>query len=873
VSRPGPVVALLAWCIASPALAAQTTTPGRALADAPQLRGPLIPGDTVEATPFARYGANALHRWILGDGHRALWALPARAPVLDLSTFAGGLVPVRTGGGLQTRSLVFEGADGQQWRFRSIDKDAARTLDPTLRETLAAWVVQDQIAHLFPMAATVVARLLEAADVLHPSPTLVVVPDDPRLGEFREDFRGMLGWMEVRPDEAADGGPGFAGSGRVIGSDRLLERLEEKPGNRVDARAYLRARLMDALVGDWDRHPDQWRWAGLPDGDDLVFHPVPRDRDWALSRLDGLTPHFTWIPWPHYVGFRSHYPPAFRLTWSGRVLDRRLLSGLDRAAWREEALALRERLGDPVVAEAVARLPTSYPADVGAELEDALTRRRDALPEFAEEYYELLAGWVDVHTTDHDEVATAHWLEGDRLVLRVRPADPEAPTRFERTFVGGETREVRLFLHGGDDRLEVVGQAPSSITLRVVGGGGDDRLRTVEGGGGEVRLYDARGENRFETGPRTDVDTRPWREPVDPNGNTHRAGHRDWGARTLLLPSIRFDPDLGVFGGSTLEHVTYGFRRYPFRIRFGASVAVASGTGQPDVVLDADLPVADLRDVRVRIRTRIWGTEFHRFYGFGNDTPADDPAGKRAYQAPRRVLGLEAALRWAPMGSPWSAALEGGLRGHHPHRQGGTLIEALQPYGTGEFEEFVFALRVRADTRDRPAAPREGFLLDVGAELGPRLLDVASTYGAGGLRAEAHWRAGRDVRFRPGLSLRAGGRWVWGQAPYHAAATVGGPPTVRGLRTERLTGDASLFAGAEFRVSLAELVLLLPGEAGLLALADAGRVFLDGRSPGGWHQAWGGGVWLDLLDTFALTLSAARGPEDTLVYLTLGLPF
>ncbi len=29
----------------------------------------------------------------------------------------------------------------------------------------------------------------------------------------------------------------------------------------VDARAYLRARLMDVLIGDWDRHLEQWRWA------------------------------------------------------------------------------------------------------------------------------------------------------------------------------------------------------------------------------------------------------------------------------------------------------------------------------------------------------------------------------------------------------------------------------------------------------------------------------------------------------------------------------------------------------------------------------------------------------------------------------------
>ena len=32
----------------------------------------------------------------------------------------------------------------------------------------------------------------------------------------------------------------------------------------VPARAYLRARLLDLLVGDWSRREDQWRWASFP---------------------------------------------------------------------------------------------------------------------------------------------------------------------------------------------------------------------------------------------------------------------------------------------------------------------------------------------------------------------------------------------------------------------------------------------------------------------------------------------------------------------------------------------------------------------------------------------------------------------------------
>ncbi|NNM34676.1 MAG: hypothetical protein HKO53_16470, partial [Gemmatimonadetes bacterium] len=232
--------------------------------------------DTVTTTPSGRYPANGLHRLLLGDLNRDLWAVPVSAPVLDLRRFAGGLSPLRRGGGLQTQSLRLRGQDGQTYNFRSIDKDATRGLDPMLQNSLPARVLQDQIGALFPLSAMVVAPLLEAAGVLHPNPRLVVLPDDPLLGDFREEFGGLLGWLEVRPDEGPDGEPGFAGSTRIVGSPRLLERLEESPLEQVDAQAYLRARLLDVFVGDWDRHPDQWRWASFERGDTVSWYPIPR---------------------------------------------------------------------------------------------------------------------------------------------------------------------------------------------------------------------------------------------------------------------------------------------------------------------------------------------------------------------------------------------------------------------------------------------------------------------------------------------------------------------------------------------------------------------------------------------------------------------
>ena len=79
---------------------------------------------------------------MMGHGWRDLWRVPVKAQMLDFDGYAGGLTVVRRGGGKQTSSLRMRGADGVLYNFRSIDKDAARGLDPLLQETLVAWAQQ-----------------------------------------------------------------------------------------------------------------------------------------------------------------------------------------------------------------------------------------------------------------------------------------------------------------------------------------------------------------------------------------------------------------------------------------------------------------------------------------------------------------------------------------------------------------------------------------------------------------------------------------------------------------------------------------------------------------------------------------------------------
>ena len=199
-----------------------------------QAGGPAPPtSDSVTVVSGQQYEAGGLFMTFMGRGYRDLWTTPIRVPVADLSRWGGGgLTPFDVGGGQTTQTLHLRGADGRRYVLQSVDKSPG-ALGEELQGTPVEAIIQDQLSSFHPSGAVITARLLEAVGVLHPQPLLVLVPDSPQLGEYRDQFAGMLALFEERPDDGPDGGAGFAGSRRIVQTPDLFDELEEDPGDRV----------------------------------------------------------------------------------------------------------------------------------------------------------------------------------------------------------------------------------------------------------------------------------------------------------------------------------------------------------------------------------------------------------------------------------------------------------------------------------------------------------------------------------------------------------------------------------------------------------------------------------------------------------------
>jgi len=813
----------------------------------------------------AHYRAGWFHRLLLGAHYRDLWATPIEVEVLDLSRFAGGLTPKNCGGRRQTKSLRFLGADGREYVFRSVDKDPTLALPPELRATFARDIIQDQISSAHPGGPLVVAPLLDAAGVLHAEPQMILLPDDARLQGFdcvRPGF--LLGMIEERPTEPPDNEAGFAGAVEVAGTKKLFEHLENSARHRIDSRAFLAARLMDVFIGDWDRHQDQWRWARFDSAAVHWWRPIPRDRDQAYARLDGLLVWIAGFYQPQLVEFDDDYPSIWRLTLAGQVLDRRLLVDLEKPVWDSVTKAIQARLTDAVIEAAVRRLPREYYKRNGAALTRALRRRRDHLPDMARRYYALLADVVEIHGADERDVAEVDRLAGGRVALRLSSGTTGDPY-YRRAFDRRETREIRVYLHGGDDRLIVRGVEGSGPLIRVIGGGGGDELLD-SARAGRTRFYDDRGNNRIVTGPGTAVDRRRYEPP--PRDTSTLGFPRDWGSRWVPLTWVGHTPDVGVFLGAGVAGTRYSFRRLPYssRLMVRAGYATTAAAYRAEVTGEFRGIVPP---VTVTLHARASGLDVLRFYGFGNETP--NTSSTDFYKVKQEQYVLSPALQFTlSQGAELSVGAVYKLA--HTKLQVGTFIDTARPYGVPDFGQVGGAAAFRVDTRDVPRAARRGIAFDLGGSFYPRTLDVTSAFGEGHVAAASYLTA--RIPLEPTLAVRVAGKKVWGTYPLHEAAYVGGATTVRGFVEHRFAGDASLYGNVELRLSVARLVFLVPIDVGVFGLGDAGRVYRSGEASERWHAGVGGGLWLAFLNRAnTLAVAAAHCVEGTRVYVRTGFAF
>lgn len=862
---------------------APTTPPELTVQELPDYRDSTV---VVAANPtYAKAGP--LKKGLLGAHHRKAWGTPVTFPVLDLTREKGGLTPVKMGGRGQSESLRMRGADGHEYVARSIDKVAGRVWPKELQATFAQRLVQDQFSMLHPFAAFIVPPLADAVGVYHANPRYFIMPDDPRLGPYRERMAGRVVLFEERPDDDMSHLASVGGSEDVIGYTALFREITNDNDHRVDAHAWARARLFDLLLADWDRHVDQWRWASFEPyeldstltGDartaGKIYRPIPRDRDVAFMRFDGLLPTIaTYTIYKNYQDFQHHYGNLKGLINNGVDQDFRFAAGLTQEDWLAEAQHIQAALTDAVIEDAVRGWPDPIFALNGEEVIDKLKTRRDTLGEIAAQYYHLLARIVEVvGSNKHERFEVTRFADGQTEVV-VQKTNKEGEVRselFRRIFNPDETKEIRLFGLDGNDQFVIHGEAQAGTLVRAIGGPGEDRFEdtsTVHGSRKLTRFYDTTADNTWVTGSETRV-----HQSDDPAINAYNLGtHHFHEANPVAF--FGFNKDDGVLLGGGAVWTRHGFRKDPFayqhRVMANASLSTDAFNARyvghyTDVLGTWDMGL----DASVFSPNSI-----RNFYGLGNET-ANTAEDAQFYQArfsrvviaPSFIQSLDEGIEvfLSPSFEYTNVRLDEDRFVAQP--QAGISATTFEDQWFGGAE-----IGVTLHTTDDAANPQQGFRWTTSADLNVGLRNSSETYTT--LASALALYVSPSLSPQVTVAVQVGGAHTEGDFPFYSANTLGGSANLRGYRNTRFAGRSTFYQNADLRIQAFRFANYFGyGTVGVLGFFDNGRVWTDGEDSDVWHQGYGGGVWLALLNQFVLTGTYGLSDENKGVTVRFGFQF
>ena len=824
--------------------------------------------ETVHRAGSKEYLANGFKRWLLGENYRTLWATELDFRVFDVKKEKGGLEILKRGGGMQTKSLRMEATDEKQYVLRSINKDPAKAIPPMLRGSFAQDVVQDQISAAHPYGAFVIPTLAEGAGIYHTNPEPVMIPDDPELGKYRDDFANVLALYEERPAGNWSDSKTFGSSKDIINTTKVLKKIHGDNDHLVDQKFVLKNRLFDLWIGDWDRHDDQWRWATFKGEYGKIFRPIPRDRDQAFFLNEGILPKIASRKWalPKFQGFYHELRNVPGFMFNARWFDRSFMNGLEKEDWEEVAESHTAAFTDELIDSALFKWPKPIYDQCGKEIKSKLVSRRLHLKEYAMDYYRFLAREVDVLGSDKNELfKVQRQADGNTLVevYKISKKGNQKQMIYKRNFLGRETREIRLFGLDGKDKFEISGKAKKGIRLRVIGGEGEDEIQDnsrIRGLTKRTLYYDTKRDNRVDLGKegRNRTSNRPGVNLYDRKSFQYNvAMPLAWGA---------FNVDDGIYIGGGALITTHGFRKDPFKNQHYIRGIVAFRTGgfdfryhgqfnqlfgKLDLVLGLDLE----------------GPNYTRnFFGLGNESVYDRDNSIQYYYVRFDNFIGSALLRRRI--SDFGAVLLGPIYENiEVRRENDRFITDISNITGNDtiFEQKQFAglqLGFEIDTRDSKIFPKRGVHLNVNGKSMQPVDDQAFYYSRiqGSFSFYLSFRSPKTIT----ISNRTGGGYTDGDnLEFYQANTIGGTgkeANLRGYRRTRFYGESSFFNNTDVRITLFGFkTYLFPANFGLVGFYDIGRVWVDGENSDVWHTGYGFGIWLTPFESITLEADLAYG--------------
>jgi hypothetical protein len=818
--------------------------------------------------------ANGFRRFLLGHHYRKEWATPVEVDVFNFDTTAGGMTPSKLGGGKQTKSLRLKGANGKEYVLRSVNKDPSKALPPEFRGTFANDVLQDQISSSHPYAPLVVAELSKAVEIYTITPKIVYVSNTPRLGEFQRELGNTLCLFEERPVGDQEDNPQYDFSEKVVTTEKMFEKIFGDNDHRMDEKFFLRNRLFDMVIGDWDRHEDQWLWATFKaDSGQTIYRPIPRDRDQAFPKLDGLIPKIAARKWAvrKTQSFEKTIRDINGFNMNGINLDKNFTIGLTLSDWMSMVDSIQLALTDAKIEQAFKTLPQSIYDISASKLIAILKKRRGDLKKYVKTYYKFINKEVNIVGTEDTEFFDVNRLSSDSTsvtVYKINKNGERDNILLNRVFYTSETKEIRLYGLGDADQFSINGDVSGGVLVRIIGGKGLDQYTDssiVRGKAKATRIYDSTG-NIFNTSAETKKVYTSDTLLVNYNRRNFKYNK--------LIPKFApgYNIDDGVYIGGGLILIKNKFGKEPFASTQSVAMNYAIATGAYNFWYDGLFRRAIGKwDLHLAGAIKAPNYVFN-YFGKGNETKVIEKGinFNRIRSEEYNVLtGVSRTFRKI---FTWDFSV--GYQNITIEKTPGRFISnPIAGVDSTLFSPKQFGFVQAAYTIDNtnsPLYPTKGIRLQTIAGINQNLDDGERNFPYMHFTAAGFATAGNiTFALRSGVSTNFSNEYE-----FYQANTLGGTTNLRGYRRTRFSGRTSFYENAEIRWKLTNTNLyLVKGHIGLLGFFDCGRVWIPTEESNKWHLGYGGGFWILPYNKLAFTVTYGASEEDQLFNLRAGFLF
>ncbi|MGY5849221.1 metallophosphatase [Salegentibacter sp. F14] len=812
-----------------------------------------------------------------GEHYRQVYGKQIEVPVLFLDTLPGNPIAINEGGGKQSRSLRLRDDNDNEFTLREIRKSALRFIQGNIpghyiydymQNTVAERIVQDFYTTAHPFAPFAVNDIMENLDLYHANPKLYYVPKQKNLNIYNEDYGDKLYMLEEHVGDHNKEFEDFGNADDILSTADLLLELRKTKNIYVHEPTYIRARLTDMLIGDWDRHEDQWRWAEFKENDSVkMYKPIPRDRDQAFSKYDGFMVRLLKFGFPEMRAFQSFKPDLTDIKWFNKAaypLDKAFIREAKWEEWEDQVSYIQQNLTDEKIEEAFAALPEDTRDESIDHIKKTLKARRDNLEDIAKRYSEFLNLYDIVTGTKEDDSILITRRSNGVTDIQVKGGDG---SEFQRSYSSQDTKEIWVYGLEGKDDFQVKGEGNDLIKFKIIGGKNHDTYNLDNSH--KTKIYDYKSkQNSFEkTGSKMLTNNYDINN-YDPEKHKH--------STNVFFPSIGFDPDAGFKIGVKNTYTTYGLARNPFTAQHGLALNYFFATDGFSAEYFGEF-AHFFPNWNLGLEAKYTSPNYTlNYFGTGNDSFYDENLVDMDFNRVRiqQISFTPLLKRENNRGS--SFYLKGILESMEVAYDENEFVGQVFDKNSTLFEQQFYGgaeLYYRYFNQDNPSFPSRG--LDFSLTTGYMKNIDQHNNEFGYLKPTLGINYPLHSSGIATIATKVGGELIFGDNyEFYHGATLGGNNSLRAYRNERFNGNTAFFHSTDIRVGLSKLrTNFIPLRFGITGGYDYGRVWSDKAESNDWHDNYGGSVFINGFNALTANIGYYLGDDGNRIMFSLGFNF